>query len=655
MPTGREDEQVTFRAALKNQYEEVLFQCEDDRYELDLVVELNASTIRFLEPIRAQLAEMTDLELHSFKMREPLEVLHQRSIERLYGAEGHAIMDAFYENPSVAVPVILSRLKQKDREWRQNRRDWDRIWREVSDKNQMRALDHESLGFKNTDKKNFTSKPLVAELQLRYQERLQDIPQGKMAVEENAELPHLSFPFVDSGILADIEGLVMYTLQKRRGDDQPVEPAKAQQFFTHFAQNFFGYSMGSATPVAADPTDAEDGAVAVDPSSAPGSQESAAQADDDSSKRKRRKQNSAGGSASAAAPAPAAAVAAPEAVQEAPLMGGEDAGPKPTTTYMTDPPQILPMERFYANKRFYVFFRVFATLAARLRRAKELELDNGHAIWKPFNIIQKVDADAAQAVNGEGLSKYAVMLINLRKLLAGDIDSSTYEDEIRAAFGIHSYVLFTLDRLLDFMCQKLTPILTGDETVKLLGLWEYELKRSSQQGLQEPTYGVNAREVVGPRGKLIRLTFVPDQGQQGALNAPRINEPPRPPSDMKRLLQMELLPSGLQPRVVELTKEHAEWCAYVDRYVHGPPSDLDVRKHQLFLRRNTKLTYGSLDEALADTGLRNGIRAKISLATFRMFYASPTEDVFVRQVKVQKAPSRSREAKFQTWLSTQGF
>jgi hypothetical protein len=30
--------QVTFRGALKNQYEEVLFQCEDDRYELDLVV-----------------------------------------------------------------------------------------------------------------------------------------------------------------------------------------------------------------------------------------------------------------------------------------------------------------------------------------------------------------------------------------------------------------------------------------------------------------------------------------------------------------------------------------------------------------------------------------------------------------------------------------
>jgi paired amphipathic helix protein Sin3a len=88
VPTGREDEQVTFRGSLKNQYEEVLFQCEDDRYELDLVVELNAATLRFLEPIRAKLSEMTDAELRTFKLREPLEVLHQRSIERLYGAEG---------------------------------------------------------------------------------------------------------------------------------------------------------------------------------------------------------------------------------------------------------------------------------------------------------------------------------------------------------------------------------------------------------------------------------------------------------------------------------------------------------------------------------------------------------------------------------------
>ena len=35
----------------KNQYEESLFKCEDDRFELDMLIETNASTIRAIEPL----------------------------------------------------------------------------------------------------------------------------------------------------------------------------------------------------------------------------------------------------------------------------------------------------------------------------------------------------------------------------------------------------------------------------------------------------------------------------------------------------------------------------------------------------------------------------------------------------------------------------
>ena len=35
----------------KSQMDEILFQCEDDRTELDIVVEQNESTIRFLTPL----------------------------------------------------------------------------------------------------------------------------------------------------------------------------------------------------------------------------------------------------------------------------------------------------------------------------------------------------------------------------------------------------------------------------------------------------------------------------------------------------------------------------------------------------------------------------------------------------------------------------
>ena len=35
----------------KNQYEEALFRCEDDRFELDMVIERNTSTMRAMGPL----------------------------------------------------------------------------------------------------------------------------------------------------------------------------------------------------------------------------------------------------------------------------------------------------------------------------------------------------------------------------------------------------------------------------------------------------------------------------------------------------------------------------------------------------------------------------------------------------------------------------
>ena len=42
--TGSED--YSFKLMRKNQYEEALFRCEDDRYEFEMCIETNASTLR---------------------------------------------------------------------------------------------------------------------------------------------------------------------------------------------------------------------------------------------------------------------------------------------------------------------------------------------------------------------------------------------------------------------------------------------------------------------------------------------------------------------------------------------------------------------------------------------------------------------------------
>jgi paired amphipathic helix protein Sin3a len=85
-------------------------------------------------------------------------VLHIRSIERIYGDKGTDVLDALYNSPAVTIPVILKRLKQKDHEWTKARREWNKIWREVNEKNYYKALDHQSFFFKQNDKKNLSPK-----------------------------------------------------------------------------------------------------------------------------------------------------------------------------------------------------------------------------------------------------------------------------------------------------------------------------------------------------------------------------------------------------------------------------------------------------------------------------------------------------------------
>jgi paired amphipathic helix protein Sin3a len=49
VPMGSED--YSFLKMRKNPYEDALFKCEDDRYELDMIIEGTNATIAFLERI----------------------------------------------------------------------------------------------------------------------------------------------------------------------------------------------------------------------------------------------------------------------------------------------------------------------------------------------------------------------------------------------------------------------------------------------------------------------------------------------------------------------------------------------------------------------------------------------------------------------------
>ena len=70
----------------KNQYEEALFRCEDDRYELDMVIESNSSAIRHIRPLCEDIMKMSPEEKNNYRVPDQsLTPLHYRCIQKIYG------------------------------------------------------------------------------------------------------------------------------------------------------------------------------------------------------------------------------------------------------------------------------------------------------------------------------------------------------------------------------------------------------------------------------------------------------------------------------------------------------------------------------------------------------------------------------------------
>lgn len=84
--------------------------------------------------------------------------LNLRCIERLYGDHGLDVMDVLKKNAPLALPIILTRLKQKQEEWARCRFDFNKVWADIYAKNYHKSLDHRSFYFKQQDLKNLSTK-----------------------------------------------------------------------------------------------------------------------------------------------------------------------------------------------------------------------------------------------------------------------------------------------------------------------------------------------------------------------------------------------------------------------------------------------------------------------------------------------------------------
>ncbi|XP_053692753.1 paired amphipathic helix protein Sin3a isoform X2 [Sabethes cyaneus] len=238
-PTWAEDS--TFVTSRKTQYEEFIYRCEDERFELDVVIETNSATIRVLEGVQKKLSRMSPDEVSRFRLDECLggtsPTIHQRALKRIYGDKAADIIQGLRKNPAVAVPVVLRRLKTKEEEWREAQKGFNKQWREQNEKYYLKSLDHQGINFKQNDIKALRSKSLFNEIETLFDER-HDQNEGGSSANPLTSGPHLIIPYKDKTILDDAANLLIHHVKRQTGI-QKQEKGRIKHILRQFVPDLF--------------------------------------------------------------------------------------------------------------------------------------------------------------------------------------------------------------------------------------------------------------------------------------------------------------------------------------------------------------------------------------------------------------------------------
>ncbi|KAJ7974484.1 Paired amphipathic helix SIN3-like protein [Quillaja saponaria] len=236
--SGSED--YSFKHMRRNQYEESLFRCEDDRFELDMLLESVSSAAKCAEELLNTINENKINMGSPIHIEEHFTALHLRCIERLYGDHGLDVIDILRKNPPHALPVILTRLKQKQDEWSRCRSDFNKVWAEIYSKNHYKSLDHRSFYFKQQDSKNLSTKSLVTEIReiKESQQNEDDIVQAIAAGDKHPLAPHMEFEYSDVGIHEDLFKLIQYSCEEVCSTKEQLN--KVMRLWTTFLEPMLG-------------------------------------------------------------------------------------------------------------------------------------------------------------------------------------------------------------------------------------------------------------------------------------------------------------------------------------------------------------------------------------------------------------------------------
>ncbi|PHH78363.1 hypothetical protein CDD80_6986 [Ophiocordyceps camponoti-rufipedis] len=226
-----------FVAHRKNQYEEGLHRIEEERHDYDFNIEINLKCIQLLEPIAQQMLAMSPAEREAFHMPAALAgqstSIFKRICKKIYGERGMEVVNDMFSHPFDVVPVLLTRMKQKDEEWRFSQREWEKVWHSQTENMYLKSLDHMGILVKSNDKRNLTAKHLVDVIKTKHEEQRRE-----RSIKGKSARHQLVWDFSDKDVVLDLLRLMMlYPLHS--GQHSAQEKERLLDFLESFVTAFF--------------------------------------------------------------------------------------------------------------------------------------------------------------------------------------------------------------------------------------------------------------------------------------------------------------------------------------------------------------------------------------------------------------------------------
>ncbi|CAI5740090.1 unnamed protein product [Peronospora farinosa] len=521
VPTGSED--FSFKSMRKNQYEEALFKCEDERFEIDMVIEANASTISILEPLALEIEVLKtnkesggeDDQLWNYVVdKGTFRVTHLNAITRIYGDAGTQILELLRQYPAGAIPVILKRLKQKDEEWRRAREDLNRQWKEVNEKNYHKSLDHSSFYFKQKDKKQTSMKMMMQEAKKKLEadekraeefkaasnaspstvsattavvsakvppqasdiadalKKEQSAPSVKVPImkamapiahstHSTKWKPHFAFKFASVQIHKEAFGLLSYAAEKNLSVADKEKISKVWQTF------FFPFFYLEEEWLVRKPQHAT--VTHEKAKTLPIGTEVSTEFGEGTVQQFNREKTyftinlAAVGCQAYLQPCALTIQEAADFPSSLPALDSKQDAAKIQADYKS---------LFYGNQHAYAFLRLYQVLHNRLERAYDLcEKAKRNRNRRTINPAARALVHAHHSLSASTKEKtgdYQAFVSKLYSLIDGSVDNSKYEDSCRSLMGSTSYFLFTMDKLVAQVLKQMQHLANDDVCQELI-------------------------------------------------------------------------------------------------------------------------------------------------------------------------------------------